>query len=476
MFPYDEYSWTFSQHVGKINDINVLFALLRAADIFRHDKDKDTRINSYLNEIGIIPKNLRADSKKSDIWRDYQQLLPELGLMGSSKYTKYPTLTNLGLLLLDNKVDFESLATNQSLRYQYPNGFKLQLPKGVKSENRAFLDDSNDILIKPAVLILRVLLEVLKDDTLKTKSLNAIEVVNALMPLKKNSDWSIALDILRDIRDKNSLNIPKLKMRKRHVEEWFRFLSYGSIFELTDGRISLSDNFSSEQLESICEDNESINSFWITDNFEDKNVLHSSWFEYYGNFNPNIFWLNSNEKESNSKKPYKSINEKKANINLRNINGYEKQFNSQYNSTNRTNHHKYRESSLLHDKIIQEMKAHIENMGFKAFEDPNSIDLLASNSETGKHILFEVKTIGAEDFWNRVRLGVGQVLEYRYRYKSEFNHIPETYLLINGNFDPPIWFNEYFKNELRIGLIQRKSENKFITTCDPFSNEKFFTM
>lgn len=488
MFAYDKYSWPLSRHFGKIDDTNVLLELLRAADKFRYlkKKDRSIKINEYLNEKVIVPQNIRTDSKQSDIWRDYQQLLPELGLMESSKNTSHLTLTNFGLLLLDEQVDFKSLATNQSLRYQYPNGFKLQLPTGVRSKNRAFLDAKNDILLKPGVLILRVLLEILNDDTLEIKSLSSIEVTEALMPLKNNSDWPDALHSLKNIRNEGSSIIERLtskekdvssiwKSRKRDVQEWFRFLSYGLIFKLTKGDISLSDNFSIEQLENICKENESLVNFWNTNNFDDKKALHSSWFEYYGNFNPNLLWLDEYEK-SGSIKDYHNLNEKKADINLRDVNESEKQFKSQYDTTNRTNHHKYKESSLLHDKIIQEMKVHIEKMGFTTSEDPNSIDLLASESKSEKYILFEVKTIGAKDFWSRIRLGVGQALEYRYRYKIKFSNVPETYLLINGNFDPPSWLNEYFEKELKIGLIQRKSENKFVITCDPFSNSKIFTV
>ena len=151
MFPYDKYSWPLSQHLGRVGDPLILYELLKSAHLFRHDIDRDKNINSRLNNLGILPENLRADSEKSDIWRDYQQVLPEIGLMESTRYSKSPTLTNTGLLWLDKEFMFRDLITNQSLKYQYPNGFKLQFPSGIKSEdsisNRASLDASHNIQI-----------------------------------------------------------------------------------------------------------------------------------------------------------------------------------------------------------------------------------------------------------------------------------------------------------------------------------------
>lgn len=482
MFPYDDYSWPLSQHMGKIKNIDVLLTLLRAADLFRHcSKSQATyEINNYLNKVGLIPENKRADSNQSDIWRDYQQVLPELGLMESTRQTSNPILTNLGLLLLDGEVSFESMVTNQALKYQYPNGFKLQLPKGIKEKkrvkNRAFLDDSYGIRIKPGVLILRILLEIMKDNEIKIKSLDSLEVVRVLMPLRKNSEWRSALLKLKDIRrgGRDILSIPKLSSKKRHVQEWFRFLSYGSIFELHDGRILLNNGISDkqlEELEELCRRNEAPGSFWEPDSFDQSRGLGSSWFEYYGNIN--AIWSNSIIDEG-----LDSLNSiTSGNINLRKVNIEEKNFKPRHHNFQKSGHDKYRESSLLHDKMVNEMKVLIESKGFETFEDPNSIDLLGIN--TLKDILFEVKTIGEKDFWVRIRLGVGQVLEYRYRYANQNKDRNtscniETYLLINGNIIFPEWFHKYFEEELRIGLIQRVSEGSFIVVCDPFDNIELF--
>lgn len=471
MFPYDEYSWPLTQHLGKVGDPQILYELLKSAHLFRHDIDRDKNINSRLNNLGIFPKNVRADSKKSDIWRDYQQVLPEIGLMESTRYSKIPTLTNTGLLWLDKEFIFRDLITNQSLKYQYPNGFKLQFPKGINSDNfirnRASLDASHNILIKPGVLILRVLLEIFKDDNFIIKDLSAVEVVAALMPLQKNSEWSEALCRLKFFRESNVDTIPNLNSRKRHVQEWFRFLSYGYIFELRDNRISLNENFLLQDLENLCKENESIESYWIPADFSEAQDLHLSWFEYYGNFNPSMTWIESkDEPHSHEDIDYK--------INLSEFKALDKKFKHNSTGIKRSNYEKYKESSLLHEEMISEMNTHISNKGFKVFEDHNSIDLLGISSE--KEIMFEVKAIGNQDFTTRIRLGVGQALEYRHRYAKDVGKTPETYLLVNGNFEVPSWYNGYFENDLKIGLIQRKSNNKFTIACDPFNNSEIFEL
>jgi len=73
-------------------------------------------------ESNILTSNLRDDVP--DAWRDYQQLLAELGLIYSTKISPTLYLTNLAHMFLAGELGFSELVGMQALRYQYPNGQK----------------------------------------------------------------------------------------------------------------------------------------------------------------------------------------------------------------------------------------------------------------------------------------------------------------------------------------------------------------
>jgi hypothetical protein len=85
--PYPGYSWSFNHHMGRVNSPEV-FALLESAYRFRQASDYRALVNESLIAGGIFTPNIRADSGQVDAWRDYQQILPDLGLIYSTRYIK----------------------------------------------------------------------------------------------------------------------------------------------------------------------------------------------------------------------------------------------------------------------------------------------------------------------------------------------------------------------------------------------------
>ena len=79
--PYPGYSWSFSQHMGKINP-KQLFSLLEIAYRFRSQVDYESLINEALVLEKVLTPNFRSDSGQVDAWRDYQQILSDTNLNG----------------------------------------------------------------------------------------------------------------------------------------------------------------------------------------------------------------------------------------------------------------------------------------------------------------------------------------------------------------------------------------------------------
>lgn len=210
---------------------STLFSLLPAAYQYQNSPNYRTLINQALLSNEIFTPNIRADSGQVDTWRDYQQLLPELGLIYSTRYTEQPCLTKLGLMYIDGAIGYSELFSTQSLAYQYPNGHKIDISPAVKQElrqaninippSRAEIDAEAGVLIKPGVLILQILLELHRQDDSPT--LSTRECFFALVPTKRNTDWQEAYARLIKLRQQRTL--PLISQGKlRPVQEWFRLL------------------------------------------------------------------------------------------------------------------------------------------------------------------------------------------------------------------------------------------------------------
>ncbi len=182
--------------MGRVNPREV-FALLESAYRFRQYPNYRVLVNQALVAEGVFTANIRADSGQVDAWRDYQQILPDLGLIYSTRYIRQPQLTPIGLMYIDGTIGYSELFSTQVLAYQYPNGHKTDLSPAVKGElsragiiippNRTELDVNSGILIKPGVLILQILLELYLQGYPPT--LDTRECLLALVPTIRNSDW-----------------------------------------------------------------------------------------------------------------------------------------------------------------------------------------------------------------------------------------------------------------------------------------------
>lgn len=487
--PYPGYSWSINQHIKPASNQIVLYELLKAAHTFSGFENYRELITEDVIDKGLLTENVRADQEKPQLWRDYQQVLPELGLIYSTKYTSSVRLTSIGLLFLDGFLDFKDMINTQVFKIQYPNGHKQDISIRLKRllaasgidipSTNTELQFRHGILLKPAVLILRILLEQFKEGVIQ--GLGVEEVIKYLFPVKRNENWSTALFNLRN----NKSNVVPDSSSKRHVQEWFRLLNLCSFFDV-EGRpqqIRLT-NFANSNLkflESICEYHESINSFWITDSME-KSEMSETWFDFFGSSfigsqimddqsanDADLEELEKNEQIQNSGSI--SLSSFDSERGLQKYSPGNKGYNmSPEELRNRIKgKEKIEEKRRLHDRIVGELAIKLTANNYDVYEDRKSVDLLAKKNNS--ELLFEIKTVTKKNLFRHLRYGNAQLTEYRYRRKLDGNNVSGTALVLSSTYDYPEWLLGLFNDEVQHALLGREKENVFIKHTEIYSGK-----
>ena len=484
-YPYPGFSWSITQHVAPATNVNTLFEFLRASYMFSKSPQYQSKITDYMISKNLLTANIRKDQAKPQLWRDYQQILPEIGLIVSTKFTKGISVTPIGLLWLDGAIGYSEMLTTQCINYQYPNGHKQDisptLQKNIsglklKTNNKVTLDSLHGVLIKPAVLILRILIELAKKADFKGLSVD--ETVTCLMPTKRNKEWSSALARLTVFRNST---MPKTDTRrKRHVQEWYRLLSLTDLFGLSNNKVHQKVTLSQFSLnnllyvERFCEFHEQENTFWFPET-EDSTQLGLSWFEHFGapsierqwateieNLTPNYIKKNYPDGVYEMEDEYeKSFGNMEITLsNLKELSSTQKSFSKEISIDNIIEGHKKREEKTrLHDKIVSLLANKMTGLDYQVWEDRNSVDLLAKKANT--EIIFEVKTVNKNNLSRHIRLGVGQLIEYRYRRELQISKRPQGLLVLSSKYNFPKWMIKYFETDINLGLISFEGQESF---------------
>lgn len=481
LLPYPKFSWSLNHHIGPVAKPETMFSMLQAAYIYGNNHNYSDLIDHYLEEQDLLTRNIRTDAGKSQTFRDYQQVLSELGLIISTTLTRdFVQLTPIGLMWLDGLIGYSELITTQALRYQYPNGHKRDLSSTVKEAllkskiqytTRTELDAAFGVMIKPAVLILRILLELQHKDS--NPGLSVRECVTALFPVKRNIDWQQGIAHLTAIRV-NTQPLVSEGRELRHVQEWFRLLGFTDIFQVADGAISLKAKAKEnvDWLYDLCNYHENLSSFWIPP--QDSQQYGFSWFNYYGGIDIQDQWLLpdiSSDKDYAEQNYSQGINEPDDEAYVKDIFLNPQPFNPIDFTNMVTNVHpvnvrkiteghiKRQKNTRLHEQIVNEIATRLTAAGYEVQEDRQSIDLLATKHE--RETIIEVKTINRRNLFTRLRLGVGQLLEYRYRRQIQTNERPDAVLVLSSKPALPDWVVNYFEDEINLGLLSMKNQKTF---------------
>lgn len=482
--PYPGYSWPLNHHMGRVNP-RELFALLKAAYQFREYSGYQSLVNRALVAKGIFTENIRSDSGQVDAWRDYQQILPDLGLIYSTRYTRKPTLTSIGLMYIDGTIGYSELFSTQVLAYQYPNGHKTTISPTLKKElsesgfqipsNRTELDLNSGILVKPGVLILQVLVELYRQGYSPT--LGTRECLVALVPTIRNSAWEDAYEKLLQFRQTNDRS--KLDSRRlRDVQEWFQFLGQSDFAVKEDkNQISLSSiaQQNIEQLQATLNFHTDLTTFWRPPNSKVReNAL--AWYEFFGNPRIESQWMTPDELRNEEyilqnypeQELLDEIDSPSGTIEISDINLrpfspnipdiVNDDSNIDVNVENIVQgRRRLNDKTRQHQEIVASLANILAQLSYNIADDPNSVDLLAEKN--GVEIIFEIKTINPRNYQPRIRLGVGQLSEYRYRRQLQTQTRPHSVLVLSNILNFPEWINGYFVSDQKIGLICFNANN-----------------
>jgi hypothetical protein len=486
--PYPGYSWSFNHHMGRVNSREV-FALLESAYRFREYPNYRPLVNQALVAEGVFTPNIRKDSGQVDAWRDYQQILSELGLIYSTKYIKQPHLTSIGLMYIDGTIGYSELFSSQVLAYQYPNGHKTDISPALGKElsqvgmripaTRTELDANSGILVKPGVLILQVLVELYRQN--HSPTLNSHECLLALVPTIRNSDWQDAYARLLNLRQAGE-KADVDSRRLRDIQEWFQFLDRSDFAVKEDNKISLSPMALAEieQLQTILDFHNDPITFWIPQSSSSKSENALAWYGFFGSPSIESQWiapdeLRSQEYLSNNYPDIELLDEidspstvvDVSEINLRPfLPSIPKivDVNVDVNVENIVRGRiRLRDKTRQHQEIIAQLATRLTELSYNVTDDPNSVDLLAEKN--GYETIFEIKTINRRNFQPRIRLGVGQLSEYRYRRQIQTQVRPTSILVLSNTFKMQQWEPNYFSSEVNIGILCSRA-NSFLALTD----------
>ena len=488
--PYPGYSWSLTQHSGPASQPAILFKLLEVASKF---SESPNEINEYLASAGVLTPNIRGDRPQP--WRDYQQILSELGLIVSTKLTSNKIfVTPLGLMWLDGTIGYSEVVSTQMLRYQYPNGHKQDISSPVKAQlnaakirlpdTRTELDAAFGVMVKPGVLILRIFVELLKRNDPNPR-LSPKECLAALVPIYQNQQWEMAFEQLLQIRRHP---IPSLEQRPlRHVQEWFRLLGQTDLFRLIGNsrsqflELKTKKTQDIDALVSLCEFHENPSTFW-TPQGESKERMGYSWFEFFGNPDVTSQWMlaisdlepdylvenyPAGVADLSEGQESEALWSKGPGINLREFDpsllGSPTNVPSKLKKIDikriEMGHARRQKSTNLHERIVSWVAEKLLAGEYQIHDDPDSVDLLVEKN--GKETIIEVKTISKRNLVPRLRLGVGQLSEYRYRRQIQTKNRPLSVLVVSSKLPSPEWLTEYFSSDVKHGLVSLESTNKF---------------
>lgn len=479
--PYPGHTWSFTQHAVGLTP-KTLYDFLKCAAPFEGEVDGYAeKITSLMIASGILTANERDG--QPDAWRDYQQLLAELGLIYSTKICRALTITELGQMFLAGEIGFSELIGIQALRYQYPNGQKSTIQSRLRRELAAAsvvppatlteLQANHQVLVKPGLLILRVLIELYLAG--HNPSLSPSECQAFLLPCRDNMEWPVALSEIRADRDSPSDIDSVNRHAHRNIQDWFKFLQKSDYFADDSGEIALS-TFALSNLDTIksyCSSQEEMGAFWIPTEFDVPARL--GWFRWFGHIPYSAQMILRAEPENDAeyveenfvagleeeRDEDEAIAIDNAGLNLKPVDLEHLGRDSPFTFTGdinalvdslRKGAQKRHAKTLLHDRIVKDLAEAFIGQGATVESDPDSIDLLAVWPD-GYSAIFEVKTVTRRSIQGRLRTAIGQVEEYAYRRLSAGSRPSDRVVVVNAEIDESAWQRSFLTEHLQIGLI-----------------------
>lgn len=479
--PYPGHTWSLFQHAVGLRP-DTLYGLLQCAAPFEGERrDFGPKITELMVRSNILTSNVRNDVP--DAWRDYQQLPAELGLIYSTKISHQTLyLTDLAHMYLAGEIGFSELIGIQALRYQYPNGQKsiiqarlrhaLSSARVAAPKTLTQLQAESGILLKPGLLVLRVLLGLYLDE--QSNSLSVSECQAFLIPCRSNSEWAMAVADIIECRRTGFNARAVYGHARRNVQDWFKFLACSDYFENNGGEEITLSAFALDhitELRELCDAQEDPSTFWVPTGYGIPQRL--KWFDWFGTppLDAQVLRPDPTSDPRYMASNYvagidEGLDEDvgaggQLGINLRHIDleSLERESTMRQNlsveellESIQRGQQKRHAKALLHDRIVKELAEMFIAQGATVESDPDSIDLFAA-WPSGESALFEVKTVTQRNFQNRLRSAVGQVQEYAYRRETIYGQRSDRVVVISSDLDSNAWQWPFLTQYLEIGLI-----------------------
>ena len=472
-----------------------LYQTLLAATTYAKSADPAVEINNYIIANSLLTPNIRADTGQPDAWRDYQQILSELGLIFSTKILRRITPTTLGLAFLDGSFGFSEVITMQAFRFQYPNGHHTAISPSLHQTlaatptagvtKFAALQDISGVRLRPTVLIWNVLrgLEVAGLEP----ELNTDDVECYLMRCTTQHDAEQCLHALKEARQGRA-TLPPLPGpgARRNAQDWLKFLALTPVFDsgstaavLRPSRFALDHQ---GEIDALCLDLEHAESFWLPGSLDRADKL--GWYSYFGGVDLSVppmplpeTELTQDEIQETEEEPgERVVSHEPGTITLRALDrdaadtvrkpprpgaAIESVYSAEITDRARR----------LHDQMVL-LIAHVcQGKGADVYEDPNSVDLLVVFRQTD--FIIEVKTVTPENFVARVRYAVGQVSHYDYLRSLQSLTPRRKVVALAAQLPPDSWAVPFLNTHLDTDLLSLQRGILRIDASSVLSTELF---
>ncbi|HEY0794292.1 MAG TPA: hypothetical protein VGD64_00790 [Acidisarcina sp.] len=478
--------------MGRVTPEHV-YHILWAANRYSNNQDPATDINHYLIVNRQLTPNVRTDSGQPDGWRDYQQILSELGLLYSLQVVSKITATPLGLSLLDGSLGFSETMTLQALRMQYPNGQHVGMSAAqasdlagssyANSESFAMLQSLAGVMIRPTVLIWRLLRRLKELSTPAEITIDELE--SYAMRCFRNSDFVICAAAISAARTGGPV-LPRMGGRqRRNAQDWFKFLRLTALFSVRGSKnpkLSLSPfgNMHAIEIDAICSALEEPTTFWQPG--DASNIERLRWYSQFGGVDLSIPELPPVELTQGDHEFVGGAEEEEAKLDLGTTEGHLqlREFNGvvfQANPVSDLSIHSIYKADLtlsahrLHDQMVLLIAQTCRSRGAAVFDDPRSVDLLVMHQ--GREFIIEVKSVTPRNFMARLRYALGQVLHYDFLRARESALPRRKVIALAADLQDNFWPVEFLNTHLDMDLLTLKAGKLFIHSPATSSNELF---
>jgi hypothetical protein len=473
--------------MGVINSNN-LYPILWAADNFSTHEDPSLRINEYLVANNVFTANIRNDSGQPDAWRDYQQILSELGLIYSTEIVRQITLTPIGIAYLDKLVSYSELMTLQALRYQYPNGHKIMISPSLRKDlqgsdlaklnNLVEVQSSTKVLIRPAVLIWQII-RILGNHGSEHTFLTFDEIRNYVMRCTDHSEMLSCVEAIMNARIEG-VSLPALlgTRGRRNMQDWMKFLSKTPIFETERQilKISYSGYANCGDIDNICSILATEKTFWEPTSLNKQDRI--SWYSFFGSLDLELDFTNfsgigfNTEEELEFDPPSQEGSMSEARFislqafneeSLRGLKVREGKSSTtidvSYDAEIADKQHR------LHDRMVVMIGSYFKNVGASVFFDPKTVDVLVQFDNL--ELLIEVKSVTTKNTLSKIRNAVGQICYYDYLRSKESQKQKRKMIALTAKVPDDAWYIDFLNNHLDIDLISINGQDiKIFSSSD----------